>query len=136
MKKNFRRSEIVSQAIRIASQSGISTGEEVMGFQALIAGPLGLYETSELSRVVSFPEPSPYFAARPVNGDEEEDEEDWDDEDEEDEDDDDWDDDEDEDDEDEDDDEDDEEDDDWDEDYDEDEDEEDEDDEDDEGEDK
>jgi hypothetical protein len=123
MKKNFRRSEIVSQATRIASQSGVSMGEEVMSFQGLIAEPLSLYETSELSRVVSFPEPSPYLTARPVNGDEEEDEEDWDDEDEEDEDDD-WDEDEDEDDEDEDDDEDDEEDDDWDEDYDEDEDDE------------
>jgi hypothetical protein len=115
MKKNFRRSEIVSQAIRIASQSGAAMEEEVMGFQALIAEPLSPYETSELSRVASFPEPSPYLAARPVNGDEEEDEEDWDDEDEDDEDDD-WDDDEDEDDE---------EDDDWDEDYDEDEDDED-----------
>ena len=92
----------MSQAIRIASQSGVSTGEEVMGFQALIAEPLSPYETSESSRVVSFPEPSPYLAARPVNGDEEEDEEDWDDEDEEDDDEDDWDDDEDEDDEDED----------------------------------
>jgi hypothetical protein len=134
MKKNFRRSEIVSQAIRIASQSGVSTEEEVTGFQALIAEPLSLYETSEVSRVVSFPEPSPYLAARPVNGDEEEDEEDWDDEDEED--DDGWDEDEDEDDEEDDEDEDDEEDDDWDEDYDEDEDEEDEDDEVDESEDK